>query len=139
MYHVRVTFLLRSRGVSVTYLYSYGISLRMFGVSRRMCYVCVTYVWRTKCKRDASVAYLFCANCFLIPMRTNGCVHFVHAIRTLQLSIIRGRRCHRRNLDNLDYHRRKTPRWWWLGGGGISKLPILVVTRHEQRQRLHQA
>ena len=27
MYHVRVTFLLRSRGVSVTYLYSYGITL----------------------------------------------------------------------------------------------------------------
>ena len=27
MYHVRVTFLLHSRGVSVTYLYSYGISL----------------------------------------------------------------------------------------------------------------
>ena len=27
MYHVRVTFLLRSRGVSVTYLFSCGISL----------------------------------------------------------------------------------------------------------------
>ena len=27
MYHVRMTFLLRSRGVSVTYLYSYGLSL----------------------------------------------------------------------------------------------------------------
>ena len=25
--HVRVTFLIRSRGVSMTYLYSYGISL----------------------------------------------------------------------------------------------------------------
>ena len=32
-----------------------------------------------------STAYLFCTNCFLIPMRTNGCVHFAHAIRTLYL------------------------------------------------------
>ena len=37
----------------------------------------------------------------LIPMRTNGCVHFVHAIRILQFSIIRGRICHQRNVDNL--------------------------------------
>ena len=113
MFHVRVTFLLRSRGVSVTYLYSYKCHFRMYGVSRRMCYVRVTYVWCMKCTRDVSTAYvsyvlflsaahLLCTICFLKSMRTNGCVHFVHAIRTLLLSIIRGRRCHRRNLDNLD-------------------------------------
>ena len=58
MFHVRVTFLLRSRGVSVTYLYSYGISLSCVWVSRRMCYVRVTYVWRMKCTRDVSTAYV---------------------------------------------------------------------------------
>ena len=58
MYHVRVTFLSRSRGVSVTYLYSYGIHFRMYGVSMRMCYVRVTYVWRMKCTRDVSTAYV---------------------------------------------------------------------------------
>ena len=59
MYHVRVTFLLRSRGVSVTYLYSYGISLSYVRrVSMRMCYVRVTYVWRMKCTRDVSTAYV---------------------------------------------------------------------------------
>ena len=31
---------------------------RMYGVSRRMCYVRVTYVWRIKCTRDVSTAYL---------------------------------------------------------------------------------
>ena len=47
MYHVRVTFLLRSRGVSVTYLYSYGISLLYV---RRI----KAYVLRT---RDVYMAY----------------------------------------------------------------------------------
>ena len=41
MYHGRVTFLLRSRGVSVTYLYSYGISLSH--VRRIKTYVLRTY------------------------------------------------------------------------------------------------
>ena len=41
MYHVRVTFLLRSRGVSVTYLYSYGFSLSY--VRRINAYVLRTY------------------------------------------------------------------------------------------------
>ena len=47
----------------------------MYGVSRRMCYVRVTYVWRMKCTRDVSTAYvsyvlflsaayLFCTICF---------------------------------------------------------------------------
>ena len=63
----------------------------MYGVSRRMCYVRVTYVWR-----DVSTAYvsyvlflsavhLLCTICFLKSMRTNGCIHFVHVIRTLLL------------------------------------------------------
>ena len=58
MYHVRVTFLLCSRGVSVTY--SYGISLSYDGVSRRICYVLLTYVWRMQCSRDVSTAYELC-------------------------------------------------------------------------------
>ena len=61
MYHVRVTFLLRPCGVSVTYLYSYGISLsyvRRINAYRCMCYVRVTYVWRMKCTRDVSTAYV---------------------------------------------------------------------------------
>ena len=47
MYHVRVMFLLRSRGVSVTYLYSYGISLsyvrRINAYVLRTCDVCMAY------------------------------------------------------------------------------------------------
>ena len=47
MYHVRVTFLLRSRGVYVTYLYSYGISLsyarRINAYVLRTCDVCMAY------------------------------------------------------------------------------------------------
>ena len=31
---------------------------RMYGVSMRMCYVRVTYVWRMKCTRDVSTAYV---------------------------------------------------------------------------------
>ena len=87
MYHVRVTFLLRSRFVSVTYLYSYGISLsyvrRISAYVLRTCDVCMAYERRMYCVPFLSAAYLFCTNCFLIPMRTNGCVHFAHAIRTL--------------------------------------------------------
>ena len=89
MYHVRVTFLLRSRGVSVTYLYSYGISLsyvrRINAYVLRTCDVCmayevvrVTYLRRMYCVPFLSAAYMRCTNCFLIPMRTNGCVHFAH-------------------------------------------------------------
>ena len=36
------------------------------------------------CVPFLSAAYLFCTNCFLIPMRTTGCVHFAHAIRTFE-------------------------------------------------------
>ena len=32
--------------------------VRMYGVSKRMCYVRVTYVWRMKCTRDVSTAYV---------------------------------------------------------------------------------
>ena len=31
---------------------------RMYGVSRRMCYVRVTYVWRMQCTRDVSTPYV---------------------------------------------------------------------------------
>ena len=47
MYHVRVTSLLRSLGVSVTYLYLYGISLsyvrRINAYVLRTCVVCMAY------------------------------------------------------------------------------------------------
>ena len=47
MYHVRVTFLLSSRCVSVTYLYSYGILLsyvrRIKAYVLRTCDVCMAY------------------------------------------------------------------------------------------------
>ena len=47
MYHERVTFLLRSRGVSVTYLYSYGILLsyvwRISAYVLRTCDACMAY------------------------------------------------------------------------------------------------
>ena len=49
MHDVRVTFLLRSRGVSVTYLFSYGISLSYV---RRI----NAYVLRT-CTCDVCMAY----------------------------------------------------------------------------------
>ena len=47
MHHVRVTFLLRSRGVFVTYPYSFGISLsyvrRINAYVLRTCDVCMAY------------------------------------------------------------------------------------------------
>ena len=47
MYHVQVTSLLRSRGVSVTYLYLYGISLSYARCIKayvlRTCDVCMAY------------------------------------------------------------------------------------------------
>ena len=57
MFHVRVTwntFLLRSRLICIRMEFHF----RMYGVSRRMCYVRVTYVWRMKCTRDVSTAYV---------------------------------------------------------------------------------
>ena len=41
MYHVRVTFLLRSRGVSVAYLYSYVRRIKAYVL--RTCDVCMAY------------------------------------------------------------------------------------------------
>ena len=46
----------------------------------------MTYLRRMYCVPFLSAAYLLCTNCFLIPNRTNGCVHFAHSIRTLLLS-----------------------------------------------------
>ena len=77
MYHVRVTSLLRSRGVSVTYLYLYGISLSYVRCIKayvlRTCDVCMAYevyAWRIYgiCTSYfvpfLSAAYLFCIKCF---------------------------------------------------------------------------
>ena len=59
MLHVRLTFLLRSRVVSVTYQYSYEISLSY--VRRIKANVLLTYavyIWRIKCTRDVSATYV---------------------------------------------------------------------------------
>ena len=47
------------RSLSVTYLYSCGISLSYVRrIKAYICYVRVTYVWRMKCMRDISTAYV---------------------------------------------------------------------------------
>ena len=75
--------------------------VHMHGVSRRMCYGRVTYVWRMQCTRDVSTAYVLRSIliCDVSALYQRLCSH---AIRTLLLSITRGRRCQRRNLDNLN-------------------------------------
>ena len=85
--------------------FSYLRRIKAYGL--RTCDVCMAYeayAWRIYgvCTTFHSYLRRICTNCVLY---TNACVHFVHAKRTLHLSIIRGRRCHRRNLDNLDKHR----------------------------------
>ena len=97
----------------------------------RTCDVCMAYtrdvstthVLRTILICGVSVLYqlLLCSLC--------SCNSHITVIN------IRGRRCHRRNLNNLDYFtpKKKTE------VGDISKLPILVVRRYEQRPGLHQA
>ena len=96
-YFARETYVPRTCDVPATFPWRIRIRMefhfRMYGVSMRMCYVRVTYVWRMKCTRDVSTAYvlrsiLICGvsvlyQLLLIPMRTNGCVHFVRANRTL--------------------------------------------------------
>ena len=73
MYHVPVTFLLRSRGVSVTYLYLYGLSLSYVRLMKayvlRSLYVRVTYVWRMKCTRMYYVPFLSAAYLFTLFMQ----------------------------------------------------------------------
>ena len=56
MYHVRVTFLLHSPGVSVTYLYSYGISLSY--VRRIKAYVLRDLCMAYEAHADVSMAYV---------------------------------------------------------------------------------
>ena len=60
MLHVRLTFLLRSRVVSVTYQYSYEISLsyvRCIKANVLLMYH-VPYIWRIKCTLDVSATYV---------------------------------------------------------------------------------
>ena len=113
----------------------------MEGVSKRMCYVSVTYVWRMKCTYDVSTAYVLHVRSILIcgvsvlyrllfNTYENKRLRSLCSIRTLQLSIIRGRRCHRRNLDNLRFTTKKKPEvcmgvcvWGWGGGGGGGASP----------------
>ena len=87
--------------ISVTYQYSYEISnsfVRRIKVNVLRTYVvCMAYVWRMECTRDVSTTYvqrsfLICGVSVLYQLlfntfeKTNGCVHFVQAIRTLQSS-----------------------------------------------------
>ena len=51
-YFARETYVPRTCDVPATFHF------RMYGVSVRMCYVRVTYVWRMKCTRDVSTAYV---------------------------------------------------------------------------------
>ena len=59
---VCITYMRRSCYVSVAYQRRICIRMEfhfhMYGVSRRMCYVCVTYAWRMKRMRDVSTAYV---------------------------------------------------------------------------------
>ena len=59
MLHVRLTFLLRSRVVSVTYQYSYEISLSYVRrIKANIFYLRMPYIWRIKCTRDVSATYV---------------------------------------------------------------------------------
>ena len=132
-----MTFLLRSCGVSVRYPYSYGISLsyvrRIKAYELRTCDVCMSYevyarriygvctTFHSYLRRSYSVTTLL----FAYENKRLCSLHFVHAIGTVQLSIIRGRRCHRRSRLTVD---QKNPRWWWWwwwwwGGGKHFKAP----------------
>ena len=55
MCDVPATFLWRISDVSVFVL---NFTFVLYGVSRRMCYVRVTYVWRMNCPRDVSTVYV---------------------------------------------------------------------------------
>ena len=69
-------------------------------------------------------------------MRTNGCVNFVHALRTLQWLKMPPEKSRKSRLTPKKEIRGGGVGSWGVGvGGGLSKLPILVVRRHEQRQR----
>ena len=58
MYHVRVTYLLRSAAYQRRICISMQFLFRMYGVSRCMCYVRVAYVWRMKRTHDVSTTYV---------------------------------------------------------------------------------
>ena len=118
-----------------------------YGVSRRMCQVRVTYVWRMKCTRDISTA---CVSTFYPYLRHICSVSIAfNKYENKRLCSLCSCNLH---ITVTNYQRSKmppeksrlTPKKKTQGGGGgrrgcISKLPILVVRRHEQRQRLHQA
>ena len=126
---------------------------RMYGVSRRMCYVRVTYVWRMNCTRDVSTAYvlrsiLICGVSVLYQLLFNtyenkrlcslcSCTSHITVIN-YQRSKMPPEKSRKSRLTP----KKNNPRlswWWWWWWGNISNLPILVIRRHEQRQRLHQA
>ena len=59
MLHVRLTFLLRSRVVSVTYQYSYEISLSyVWRIKANVLLTYAVYMAYTKCTRDVSATYV---------------------------------------------------------------------------------
>ena len=76
MYHVRVTFLLRSRGVSVTNLYSYGISLsyvqRIKAYVLRTSDVCMAYeVYALRIYGVCTTLYSYLRRICSIPIAFN--------------------------------------------------------------------
>ena len=141
MYHVRVTSLLRSRGVSVTYsCIRMEFLFRMYGVSRRtcMCYVRVTYVWRMKCTCDVSTAYvlpsiLICGVSVLYQLLFNA--HENKRLCSLDP-------CYS-HITVINYQRSKMPpeksklTQKTRGGGEKHVQAPHPVVIHEQRQKLH--
>ena len=61
-YFVQATYIPRTSYVTATFTWRVSdVSVfvwNLYGVSRRMCYVRVLYVWRMKCTRDESTAYV---------------------------------------------------------------------------------
>ena len=120
--HTRATFLWRISGVSV-FVWNFTFVCTAYN-NVMWCYVRVTYVWRMKRTRDVSTAYVppsifICGVSVLYQLCFNTYENYclcslVHAIRTLQLSIIRDRRRHWRNIRNLE--------------GGISKSTYVAHT-----------
>ena len=116
-YGARATYVPRSCDVPAMFPWRIYIRMefhfRMYDVSRRMCYVRVTYVWHMKCTRDVSTAYvsyvpflsaayLFCTDCFLIPIRTIGCVHFFMQFAHYSYQLSEVEYATGEFLDNLD-------------------------------------
>ena len=111
------------------------------------------YVWHTKCTRDVSTAYvlrsiLICGVSVLYQLLFNtfenkrlcslcSCNSHIIVIN-YQRSKMPPEKSRLSRLTPKKKKKKKKKKKQG-GKGDISKLPILVVRRHEQRQRLYQA